>query len=162
MDFKPIDLNQHRQLCIEFRADTFIESFSTADAFFNEIGFMGPQKYIHWLESKLIENKYSCMHLWDDDEIIGQIELSDYTKDPSIGFVMLYYLIPKVRGTGCGKLLDQYAMEFFAQKSQTKARLSVAQVNVRAIQFYQRRGWLNIGNNPDHVSMLLMEKSIVI
>ena len=75
--FNPIDLHRDSDICVRFRADSFFTSFGDTVGFYSENGTDGAT-YIKWLEAKLANDNWSCVHLWDGNEIVGQIELGRF------------------------------------------------------------------------------------
>lgn len=98
------------------------------------------------------------MHLLQGGVIVGQMELGSFKTDPSIGYVNLYYLAAEVRGTGLSSVLDNYATNYFVSRGFTSARLSVSPSNSRAIRFYEKHGWHDLGPRPGRPEVHLMEK----
>jgi ribosomal protein S18 acetylase RimI-like enzyme len=147
LDFQPIDLERHRDLCVQFRADAFTFIFGSADLFYEEDG-QGSQRYLQWLSQRIGEIPNSCVHVWQGDRIIGQIEMRRCKEDSSKGYVNLFYLIPEFRFQGLGKELDLHATSFFQQLGCPSARLIASSNNISAMRFYVKQGWLDLGQ-PD-------------
>ncbi|WP_338053742.1 GNAT family N-acetyltransferase [Salsuginibacillus kocurii] len=82
----------------------------------------------------------------ENGEYIGQLELTirEYEGN-DIGYVNLYYLIPKTRGLGKGKELHNYAKHFFKKSKVSEYHLRVSPSNVAAIRFYMAIGMEKIG-----------------
>lgn len=148
LEFKPINIEQYQDLCIRFRADSFIYSFGSADRFYEEDG-RGADRYLDWLRHRIIEIPNSCVHVWQGEQIIGQIEMRRWKLDPKVGYVNLFYLIPEFRGLGLGQQLDQHAANFFNQLGCQSACLSVSPTNLIAMRFYLRQGWVDLGQRED-------------
>lgn len=72
--FQPIDLKTSRNLTVHFREDSFIASFGDADKFHGADG-KGAERYITWLQSKIAKDPNSVVHVLENGEIIGQIEM---------------------------------------------------------------------------------------
>lgn len=157
--FKPVDISKHSQICITFRADSFIVSFGDAAKFYDEDG-QGDQRYLEWLRGKISKDPASVMHFWHHDQIIGQIELATLRDDPAQGYVNLYYLAPEWRGKGIGAHLDSYAMSYFRQLGLSSARLSVSPTNQLAINYYLKMGWVDLGPRADHPEVNFMQKYV--
>ena len=155
--FVPIDLERHADLCVKFREDSYTCSFGSAEKFHESDG-KGAERYIDWLRQRMQEIPNSCVHVWKDNEIIGQIEMRRWRIDPSVGYVNLYYLIPEYRGRGIGCLLDEHVGLFFKQLGCKKARLSVSPSNTAAMKFYLKRGWKDLGPREDAPEVHYMEK----
>ena len=161
LSFRPIDLERHLDEVIAFRVDSYVCSFGEIgrEKFHKDNGPDG-RKYLDWLTAKIQRDPNLAVHVWQGDRIIGQMELDALRTDPTIGYINLYYLIPKVRGTGVSKSLDDYAVRFLKSKGHTKARLSVSPSNPRAIRYYQRMGWVDLGQRADVPDVNFMEKSL--
>lgn len=157
LEFRPIDLAQHHQLCVQFRADAFLCSFGSVERFYEPDG-NGAIQYLRWLEQKIAAMPNSCMHLWQDGQIVGQIELGHWRRDPAVGYVYLFYLVAARRGLGLGGQLDDYAAQFFRQHGYARARLSASPTNLAAIAFYRKRGWVDQGPRTDMPDTHYFEK----
>lgn len=157
--FKPIDLNLHKDVCISFREDSFVVSFGDAKKFYEEDG-NGAERYIDWLKEKIQLDPLSVVHIWQENEIIGQIELRSHLKNSTCGYVNLYYLIPARRGIGIGKFLDQFMSDYYKIAQVDKVQLSVSPTNLSAITYYKKMGWLDMGPREGHPEVHTMEKLI--
>lgn len=143
LTFQPINLDLHSSLCIEFRADSFFESFGTDNPFSDEDN-LGAVRYIDWLKSR-DPNRHGSFHIWQNGKIIGQLEVGENKGGGETGYVFLYYLVPEWRGKGLSQALDKYAMDFLKTLGFNKVRLSVAPTNLRAVNFYKKNGWIDLG-----------------
>lgn len=157
--FRTIDLSKASELCIRFREDSFVVSFGDANKFYEQDG-KGAERYIEWLRNNLSKSSGSAVHVWEDSTIIGQMELGVLKNEPEVGYVYLYYIIPEKRGLGYSRHLDEYAIQYFKGLGLKKCRLSVSPTNVRAIRFYEKNGWKNMGPRPGHPEVNLMEKAL--
>lgn len=157
LTFQPINLVKSSDLCVRFREDSFIVSFGDSFRFYEEDN-KGDQRYLKWLEEKISKNPASAIHVIEGSKIIGQIELGVFKNDPEIGYVNLYYLIPEKRGIGFSRYLDEYVTQYFLGFGFKKCRLSVSPSNVRAVRFYEKNGWKDIGPREGQPEVNLMEK----
>ena len=157
--FRSIDLDRTERLCRHFEEEAFICSFGDSSGFHESDG-QGGNRCIENLRSKLAADPACGVHLWQGSQIIGMLVMGAYRPDPSMGYVFLYYLIPEVRGTGISRFLDDHAMAYFKGKGYQKARLSVSPSNARAIRFYEKHGWVDIGVHPARPVVHLMEKAL--
>jgi ribosomal protein S18 acetylase RimI-like enzyme len=157
--FKPINLDIHKDLCIKFREDSFVVSFGNADRFYETDG-KGADRYIKFLMAKIEKDPATAVHVYEDNQIIGQMELGRLRNDQTTGYVNLYYLIPEKRGKGLGLQLDQYAMNYFKNIGLRKVRLSVSPTNNQALSYYKKMGWIDLGPRPEHPEVNFMEKDI--
>jgi ribosomal protein S18 acetylase RimI-like enzyme len=78
---------------------------------------------------------------------------------PPAGYVNLFYLVPSVRGLGFGESLHEYALSVFAGLGLQKLQLSVSPLNERAVRFYRKHGWQDLGPRAGHPDVHLMERS---
>jgi GNAT superfamily N-acetyltransferase len=153
LQFKPINLDVNGDQAIRFREDSFICSFGDAARF-------NPSEYVGWLKAKLEKDPSCGVHIWLDQQLIGQMELGQFKPEPSAGYINLYYLIPEMRGKGFSDQLDEYAMSVLKRKGFNKAYLSVSPTNPRAIRYYSRMGWIDRGSRSEAPEVILMEKQI--
>ena len=156
---KPVQLSLHKKTCILFREDSFVVSFGDAKKFYEEDG-KGDERYIEWLEEKILKDPLTVLHVWQDNKIIGQIEMGARLEDPLCGYINLYYLIASKRGVGLGKTLDQHAMDYFKSKKMEKVRLSVSPTNLQAVSYYKKMSWIDLGPRVGHPEVHMMEKII--
>lgn len=152
--FKTIDLDMHASVCVEFRRDSYICSFGE-DGFFNEEGPNGVH-YIEWLRLRINKFPDGCVHAWHGDKIVGQMELQ-ILEEPRHGYINLFYLVEEMRGIGISEELQEYAMDFMRQHRVQIAQLSVSPTNARALAFYRKHGWRDLGLRPGRDNVNLME-----
>ncbi|MBD2249326.1 hypothetical protein [Nostoc sp. FACHB-888] len=84
-----------QDLCVQFRADSFICSFGSATRFYKKDG-SGSEEYLQWLRQRITEILNSCVHVWKEEQIIGQIEMMRCQHDSSVGYVNLFYLTENI------------------------------------------------------------------
>lgn len=159
LTFIPIDLNFHEDLCVRFSEDAFVESFGDASRFHENDG-KGSERYRLWLRERLANDPTSAALVTQDSKIIGQVTAGKWRQDASVGYVNLYYLIPEKRGVGLSRYLEDYAVNYLKGLGFTRARLSVSPTNKRAVRFYEKNGWKDIGPRPGHPEVHLMEKTL--
>jgi GNAT superfamily N-acetyltransferase len=153
LQFKPIELEKHLEDAIRFREDSFICSFGDASRFKRD-------EYVGWLKDRAASDPWAAVHVWQDQQMIGQMALSPFIPDPSVGYVNLYYLVPEMRGKGVSAQLDEYAMSYLKGRGHLRAFLSVSLTNMRAISYYLRLGWIDRGSPSHSPELILMEKQI--
>ncbi|MBD2168314.1 GNAT family N-acetyltransferase [Calothrix membranacea FACHB-236] len=100
----------------------------------------------------------SCVHVWKQEQIIGQIEMMRCRNDSSVGYVNLFYLTPEFRGLGFGQQLDEHAADFFQRLGCHSARLNVSPTNRVAMRFYLKHGWVDLGQREDDPEVHYFEK----
>lgn len=154
MEFISIDIKKHREYVIPFRRDSFIVSFGTDEDFGND------EDYLIWLEKQSVESPEGFLLGMENGTPIGQLELTIREFEGNeIGYINLYYLVPKKRGKGLGKKLHDYALEFFKNKGVTEFHLRVSPSNLQAISFYHKNGLLVLKTELDG-KVLRMKGSI--
>lgn len=156
LQFLPIDFAKHSQLAIAFREDSYVASFGDAKLFHEDDG-LGAQKYLAWLKNKAQADPGSVVHVWRGNQIIGQMELGRFKDDHSRGYVNLFYLKPEFRGAGYSRELHWYMVDYMKKKGFDKVMLSVSPTNVRAIRYYEKNGWKDLGRRPGRNEVHLME-----
>jgi ribosomal protein S18 acetylase RimI-like enzyme len=154
--FETINVETQRQLCIDFRRDSFVCSFADGNERFDADG--GADGYIDWLKVRIAEFPGGFAHVWEGDRIIGQLELR--LRPDGSGYANLFYLSPTARGLGWGSALNDYAVAFFRSKGATIARLCVSPTNFSAIRFYLKHGWRDTGSRPDRPGVHVYELSL--
>lgn len=95
LEFRDIDVDGDGATCVAFRIDSFIESFGSADRFYEHAG-PGGERYLDGLRAKLRTLPGSCVHAWLGDTIVGQLELRCDAANAAEGYGSLYYLAPEV------------------------------------------------------------------
>jgi GNAT superfamily N-acetyltransferase len=163
--FLPIDLEKHGEIAMVFREDSYVASFGDAKLFDRDT-------YLTWLQNRLDQFRDGHVHVWRNDQIVGQIEARPrmpqnpvFTHKPNrkpepqnMGYVNLYYLTHEWRGKGIAGALDEYVVAYLLAEGCTRARLTVSETNPRAIRFYTKYGWQNAGTRADHPQAMFMEK----
>ncbi len=153
--FKPIELNQDRDLFLAFLRDTHMCSFGSLDGFANDAE--SEEYLIARIAKKLMDKPNSGLHVWKNEQIVGQLQMGQFV-DPSIGYINLLYVVPEWRGIGIASVIEDYASAYFEGQGFQSARLSVAIANHRAIRFYLKKGWKVLGPREDQPSVQNMEK----
>lgn len=159
LTFAPINLNSAAEVAITFRADSFACSFGSDERFYGA-DKQGHERYLDWLEKLMQSMPGSCVHVWQEDAIIGQIEMNRFKGEPAIAYVNLFYLAPAYRNRRLGRYLNQYAMAYFANLGFQTVRLSVSPTNRQAMKFYRKNDWRDLGPQPGHAEVHLMQKQI--
>lgn len=88
--------------------------FGSAERF-HEGGGKGAERYAVWLQGKVGDLPGCVVHVWQGEDIVGQIEMGRVSSDLGIGYVSLFYLVPERRGQGLGALLEAYAWEYLSR-----------------------------------------------
>lgn len=154
LEILPIELPRDAGICVHFRRDAYACSFNDADRFERECGKEG-KFYIEWLTNRKREFLPGFVHLWREGEIIGQVEV--FPRTGLRGFISLFYLVPSFRGSGISRVLDEYVRSVAVGLGLEKLELCVSPLNARAVGFYRKNGWRDMGPHPVHDGIHSME-----
>jgi ribosomal protein S18 acetylase RimI-like enzyme len=97
------------------------------------------------------------MHMYFDNNLIGQIELG--VKNAK-GYIHLFYLLPEFRHRGHFKIMHSKAIEILKLHNFDSIQLATAISNTRTIEIYEYYGWVNIGNNTNKPGLVNFEYTI--
>ncbi len=156
--FIPIDLESTADLCVRFRRDAMAESFADGAERFDLASGENHQHYLDWLQQRLQEFPEGCVHILESSSIVGQIEMQ-LTGQQTLTYLNMLYLVPEARGRGLGNQLHDYIIQIFQQVGVVKAQLSVSPTNQRALAFYKKHHWQDLGPRPEDPELHLMELS---
>lgn len=159
INFISIDLARHAELCLQFRRDSYRCSFPDGEQRFHRENGIDGQGYLNWLQERIAELPQGCVHVVQNQRIVGQLEMRLRQK-VRMGYVNLFYLIPEVRGTGLGDELQSYVIQVFQELAVDKVQLSVSPTNDRAMAYYRKHGWRDLGLRSDSSQVHLMELTI--
>jgi ribosomal protein S18 acetylase RimI-like enzyme len=155
LQFHTINLPRDASVCASFRRDSYACSFTDPERFAKDCGNDG-ERYLDWLAVRVAEFPVGFIHVWRNGQIVGQMEMQVRNK-LGIGYINLFYLVPEVRGTGIAEALNHYAVSVFSNLGVLRLQLSVSPSNARAMRFYIRQGWRDLGPRPGHEDIHLME-----
>jgi ribosomal protein S18 acetylase RimI-like enzyme len=141
--FRTIDAVHDQEICIRFRRDAFACSFDDGARRFDLENGPAGLGYIVWLEKMIAAFPSGFVHAWDGGQVIGQLELR--MRSAEVGYANLFYLCPEVRGAGHGDSLHEYAVQYFRSEGARSALLTVSPTNPRAVRYYERHGWKDLG-----------------
>lgn len=144
IEFRTINPDHDMETCIEFREDSFRASFPHAEEWKQ---YWHPEDYRIWLQHFIEEFPIGALHIWGGDEIIGQLEFKRIDEN---GHVYLYYLRPDMRGKGFGEIAHRHVVATLIAQGCKTATLRVGPDNARAIGFYKKLGWVDLGQDQDH------------
>lgn len=159
LTFRPIDLDRHADLCVAFRADSYVCGDGDARRFWATAGPDG-KAYFGRLATHLDDLPGSCVHVWLDERVVGQVEMMRDPDDPSAGKVNLFYLEPDHRGIGLGRQLEAYALAYLRDQGFARAWLRVSRTNRRAVAFYAKQAWVNSGPDARNPHMDVLRKTL--
>ena len=139
MTFRTIDLAAHSQVVLRFRDEFLRDAGGTLDPDRSD------RQYLARLGQKIAAEPRFAVHAWKGDEIVGEVLLDRYYHDPSAGWVNRHYVVAAERGTGAAAELDAYTEQVFTELGLTRAYVATFPQNERAIRFYLRQGWSDLG-----------------
>jgi len=143
----------------EFLLDTFRISFGDDKSKWpNNLGNYGLAKFSEHFAEILKKDPEAIYSVWYEDKLVGQIDLKTSWKEKNCGYVSFFYLLPEYRNRGLGAILDQYATSAFKKKGLLKAQLTVSEMNLPGIKFYEKNGWKRVGPDPERPLGIIMEK----
>jgi GNAT superfamily N-acetyltransferase len=151
LSFRTIDLGRHEDTAVAFRRDSYVCSFGSDEAFGTGAD------YIEWLRERIGKHPAGHVHVWRGEVIIGQLEMATLGSARVRGYVNLFYLRPEARGCGFGAALHEYAVDFMHKRGAGCVRLRVSPSNQRAVAYYLKHGWHDIGACPDDGRVHVME-----
>lgn len=124
-------------------------------------GFV-PELYARSAARHAQEHPGSVVRVLSGDRVVGLVELDPGRDEQSgCGWISLLYMLPEYRGRGWAIQLLGYAFWFYENHDRTAVRLHVSENNARAITFYRRSGFVQIGRDPGvRAHLLLMGRLI--
>lgn len=153
LSFLTIDLQRDAQTVLAFRRDSYLCSFGTDDAF-------DVEDYLSFLRERIARQPLGHVHVWRRQQIVGQLEMIVRTTTPPMGYVNLLYLAAEWRGLGIGGAIHRYMVQFMRDGGAALAQLSVSPSNARALAYYRKHAWRDLGPRPEDGSVRLMELSL--
>ncbi len=101
-----------------------------------------------------------AFHIWQDEQIVGQIECDVARFKPGSGYVNFYYLIPELRHQGLGHQLVNFTDTLFRKAGMHCVQLTTSPANASARVFYKKHGYQELGPRPDKPHLILLEKPL--
>ena len=153
--FIPMNLKVDGKLYTDCYADAWQSSYGSLKGF-------SARSFLQ--SAEIVSQKYpfALMKTMNADEFAGIIELSpEHKLSVDSGWISFCYIRPDKRGAGFGAQLIGHCISEYRKLGRKSLRLHVAEVNERAIGFYQRLGFVHIDTEKSRLSPLwLMEKKI--
>ena len=143
--FLPVNIDNDFSKCHAFREDSFRCSFGSLDGFASSI-----EGYEQKIRERMREPQWFYLHLWKDEEIVGQLEFKTFSFKPEFGYVHLVYLCEHSRGLGLAEQAQTYIEKTLLEQGCKGAILSVSRENTRALRHYEKSGWTFLKANPKH------------
>lgn len=133
---------------VHHKEKTWLETYPnqglgiTEEDVLKRINKIPQEKRIEKAKMWIAEGKFDCFLAFKGNELVGDIIFSQNDTESEINEI---YLANKVKGTGLGKYLMEFAL---AQLSEDKdVILHVLEYNLRAISFYKNYGFKVVGQS---------------
>ena len=153
--YRPIDWEKEREVYLEARRDAWTCTHGT------EVPFDG-DAFLQGAEDCLSQTPWGVTVAMAGDQIAGVLQLDGerYQAD-NAGYIPFCYIVPQRRGYGLGVQLIGQAVAIFRPMGRDKLRLRCAPYNQRAQRFYQKHGFVKIGEEENSaVPLDILEKYI--
>lgn len=150
--FETIDLVKYWSLLISIIQEAYRASNASEEKIRELNSEDGQKGYRSFLQERIEIYPEGTVFAFLEDEVVAQLsvrygpkEFENYRMDEGEGYVNLFYVAPKHRGTFVTDALDQYMVDYLTSKGCTWARLTVNKDNARALAYYKKRGWVDDG-----------------
>ena len=153
--YRPIDWEKEGEVYLEARRDAWTCTHGT------EVPFDG-DAFLQGAEDCLSQTPWGVTVAMAGDQIAGVLQLDGerYQAD-NAGYIPFCYIVPQRRGYGLGVQLIGQAVAVFRPMGRDKLRLRCAPYNQRAQRFYQKHGFVKIGEEENsRVPLDILEKYI--
>jgi ribosomal protein S18 acetylase RimI-like enzyme len=163
--FETIDLEKHWELLLAFSEETYRASNFPEEKVQELMNGDGQKKYREFLKGRITTFPEGTVFALLGDEIVAQLtirhgpkESENYKMAEDEGYVNLFYVTPKHRGTFVADALDQYVVDYLTGKGCTWARLTMNKDNARAAAYYKKHGWVDDGPREEELGLRLMKR----
>lgn len=152
--FRPMDLEERGERYLECYRDAWLKAHGNL-AGFSDI-------YLKIAKKRSKKFRLSVTEAFLGDKPIGLLELSmDQDAKDGAGCIAFFYIDEQYRGKGLAVQLLGHATSVYRALGRKTLRLRVADTNERAIAFYKKYGFHQIGEEDGSVGdLLVMEKNI--
>jgi RimJ/RimL family protein N-acetyltransferase len=154
-EFRTIELPHDSEICVRFWRDAYACSFDDPDKYRT----LTDDEYLTWLAVLAADFPQCCVNVQIGGEVIGQLIMNPRSRKPA-GYVNLFYLVPEMRGSGAGDTLHKYVALIATSLGIQKLQLNVTPSNERALRYYLKHGWVDLGPQPGHAEVHLMELAV--
>ena len=153
--YRPLEQSTEESLYLEARREAWTSTHGSQVPFDGE-GFLQDAR-LH-----LAQSPWGVTVALAGDQIAGLVQLDTqrYSQD-NAGYIPFLYLMPQRRGQGLGIQLIGQAVSFFRPLGRDKLRLRCAPYNTAAQRFYEKYGFVKIGQEQgSRVPLDILEKYI--
>lgn len=143
----------------QYYKDCYEKSWHFAHGSLN--GF-NPETYYKNARTHYAADSESIIAVYDGNKRAGLLDLDPKRgKEDGAGWISLLYLEKEYRGRGLAPQILGMAVLFFQKRGRSKLRLTCAESNVKAMQFYKNYGFTEKDRHvTENGEIVLMEKEI--
>lgn len=136
----------------DFSRDLYYETFKGMCAPEDMDAYLSEAFAMEKIRSELNDPHSSFFFLYADDRLAGYIKLNEAEaqtdrNDPDSLELERIYVSGEVQGTGLGAYLMDRAVETARQKGKKSLWIGVWEKNTKAIEFYRKHGFYEIGTH---------------
>ena len=153
--FRPIRWEEEKEIYLEARHEAWISTHG------EQVPFDG-EGFLRDAQTHLSRTPWGVTLAFADEELAGVLQLDPerYAQDQA-GYIPFCYVSPKHREQNLGVQLIGQAVAFYRPLGRDKLRLRCAPYNHRAQHFYQKYGFVKIGDEAGgRVPLEILEKYI--
>ena len=153
--FRPAHWPEEEALYLQARQEAWLSTHGP------DIPFQG-EGFLQDARLHLSHSPWGVTVATADEKVAGilQLDTQRYSQDKA-GYIPFFYLMPERRGQGLGVQLIGQAVSFFRPLGRDKLRLRCAPYNTHAKRFYEKYGFVKIGEEQgSRVPLDIMEKYI--
>lgn len=153
--FRPIHWEEEKGIYLEARHEAWVSTHG------EQVPFDG-EGFLHDAQLHLSRTPWGVTLAFADGELAGVLQLDPerYAQDQA-GYIPFCYVSPKHREQNLGVQLIGQAVAFYRPMGRDKLRLRCAPYNHRAQHFYQKYGFVKIGDEAGgRVPLEILEKYI--
>lgn len=155
MWYRPLDWKTEEEIYLEARREAWTSTHGSGVPFDGE-------SFLRDARLHLEQSPWGVTVAMADNEIAGLIQLDTqrYSQD-NAGYIPFFYLMPERRAKGLGVQLIGQAVSYFRPMGRDKLRLRCAPYNTTAKRFYEKYGFVKVGEEQgSRVPLDIMEKYI--
>lgn len=155
MWYRPLDMETESDIYYQARKEAWVTIHKTMDGFNGEAFLADARNQSEW-------DHRSVMCAMLGDKMAGLLQLN-FRRDAALGSggIPFYYVMPEYRSKGLGVQLLGEAVSIYRSMGRERLRLRCAPENDVAQHFYQKNGFVKVGEEPGGCGTLdIMEKYI--
>lgn len=153
--FKNVDLTADKEMLLEFARDFYKVVYGNS-SLLNEEDFLGESADILAVNEKAITFGMS------DNKAVALVRLNvlNHEKE-NAGYIGNYFILEEYRSRGFSPQILGQAIHIYRNMNKEFLRVNVERNNARALKFYDKYGFVKVGEMDNHVgSHFVLEKDI--